>query len=370
MNEHIKEIEAGAKNLLLNCAELEPGDSILLVGEKSEAPYFDPLLCDDVAQVARSLGIEARVLLAEPVSNASEFPQFISDAMSTADKTIFFSRLGDQVRFMEASGNSKNIICYTLTRKHMSSPFASVNFKTMKRMHDLLTSQIIASTNYKIESDCGTSLSSEIIHDAQSTTSAVTEFTLELFPVMIFPPVNFNKLTGQIVLREFLLSSSVHKYSDSAFILKSPIVAKIENSRMVEFEGDKKEIVKLKMQLERAAEITGGDAYVLNSWHTGINPYTFFDGNPYSDLELWGTVAYGSPRYTHMHAAGNDPGDISIHLFDASISFDDQLFWDKGKFVFLDQPEVQAILDNRERKLLNSLIVKDIGLSTLQYNKP
>ena len=358
----IEEIEAGARNLLLNCAEVEAGDSILLVGEQSESAYFDPQLCDDIARVARGLGVETRVMLAEPVADASQFPQSISDAMLTVDKTIFFSRLGDQVRFMETPGKSKKIMCYTLTRKHLASPFASVSFKTMKKIHDLLTRKIIGSKKYRIETSCGNRLDSEIIHDPQSTISAVTEFSLELFPVMIFPPVNFSKLTGQVVLRDFLLSSSIHQYSDSAFLLDSPIVARIENSRMVEFEGAENEIEALKMQLEVAAEITGGDPYVLNSWHTGINPYTFFDGDPYADLELWGMVAYGSPRYTHIHAAGKNPGDISIHLFDASISFDDELFWDKGKFVYLDRPEVQALLDSQERELLNSSTVRDIGL--------
>jgi hypothetical protein len=31
-------------------------------------------------------------------------------------------------------------------------------------------------------------------------------------------------------------------------------------------------------------------------------------------------------------------------MFDATISFDDQLFWEAGRFVFLDQPEQQELL--------------------------
>ena len=33
-------------------------------------------------------------------------------------------------------------------------------------------------------------------------------------------------------------------------------------------------------------------------------------------------------------------------MFDATISFDDQLFWEAGQFVFLDQPEQQALLEH------------------------
>jgi hypothetical protein len=360
MKKYTENFEAGTKNLLLNCAQARPGDRVLLVGEQCDSPYFEPVLCDDVAQVAQKLGIHASAIMAEPVTDASRFPHSVSDAMMNVDTTIFFSRLGDQVRFLDTPGSSKKIMCYTLTRKHMSSAFASVGFSTMKNIHDLLINEITAAKKYKIEAACGTSLSSEIVHDPGSNKSAVTEFSLELFPVMIFPPVNFHNLHGQLVLKDFLLSSSTRAYEDSVLILDSPVIAQIENSCIVDFEGELTEIEQIKKQLERAASISGGNAYQINSWHTGINPYTFFEGDPYVDLERWGTVAYGSPRYTHIHAAGNDPGDISIQLFDASISFDSELFWDKGKFVFLDKPEVQALFN--ERGNIDSSTIRSIGL--------
>ena len=362
MKQTIDSIEAGAKNLLLNCAEASPGDSILLVGEESEFPYFDPLLCDDVAQMAQKLGMETRIIIEKPVSDASHFPESVSEAMLTADITLFFSRLGDQCRFIETPGAGKKISCYTLTRKHLGSSFASLNFKMMKKAHDLLTRRITGSRHYRIEAGCGTALDGEICHDSKSSKPAVTEFSIELFPVMIFPPVTFYHLHGTLVLSEFLMSTSTRAYGDSVLMLESPVRVEIKDSRMIAFDGAAKEVEKVKRHLERAAGITGGDAYVLNSWHTGINPYTFFDGDPYDNMEYWGTVAYGSPRYTHFHAAGKDPGDISIHLFDTSISFDDELFWDKGKFVYLDRPEVQALLDDQERELLNSSVIRDIGL--------
>ena len=361
MNKYTENFVAGAKNLLIGCAQAKPGDRVLLVGEQCESPYFEPTLCDEVAQVAQKLGLESRVLMAEPVADASQFPQSVSDAMMNVDATIFFSRLGDQVRFLDSPGNSKKIMCYTLTRKHMSSPFASVDFSTMKKIHDLLKDEITSAKTYKIEAACGTSLASEIDHDPDSEISAVTEFSLELFPVMIFPPVIFRNLCGQLVLKDFLLSSSTRAYDDSVLILDAPVIAEVENSRIVNFAGDDEQITRIRKQLERAASITGGDAYRINSWHTGINPYTFYDDDPYADLEHWGTVAYGSPRYTHIHAAGKDPGDISIQLFDASISFDGKLFWDNGKFVFLDRPEVQSLFKD-DNELVNSATIMSIGL--------
>lgn len=362
MKKYTENFAAGAQNLLLNCAQAKPGERVLLVGEQCESPYFEASLCDEVARVAEKLGLQVSVIMAAPVNNASQFPQSVSDAMLKVDQTIFFSRLGDQVRFLPTPGNSKKIMCYTLTSKHMESRFASVDFNAMKKMQDLLSSEIIGSKKYNIEAACGTSLTSEIVHGSDSSRSSMTEFSLELFPVMIFAPVTFVNLSGRLVLKDFLLSSSTRAYDDSALILKSRVTVEIESSRMVDFKGNSGEIERVKTQLERAASITGGDAYLINSWHTGINPYTFFDGDPYADLEHWGTVAYGSPRYTHIHASGHDPGDISIQLFDASISFDDELFWDRGRFVFLDRPEVQSIFNDQDGEVLNSSTLMNIGL--------
>ena len=359
MNE---DLEAGARNLLLNCARAKPGDRLLLVGEKSALPFFDSQLCSDVAEIAAKLGITTEIVLAEPVIDASQFPASVNQAMQPVDITIFFSRLGDQIRFSDSPGKSTKIMTYTLSRQHLSSPFATIDFNMMYRVFENLVAKIKGSEAYCINSENGTSLTAELPITQRSNQPVITEFTLDLFPVMIFPPVNFFNLNGHLVLDHFLLSSSTRTYSDSVLYLDSSITAVVEDSRMIGFEGDSKLITRLRNQLGRAAAITGGDPYRLNSWHTGINPYTFYSGDLHANLEQWGTVTYGSPRYTHIHAAGNDPGDVSIQLFDASIAFDGELFWDRGKFTYLDSPEVQALLNDTERKLLNSAVLEDIGI--------
>ena len=128
MNENI---EIGARNLLLNCANARAGDRILLIGEHDDSPYFDPQLCADVAGVAESLGASAEVIMAKTVTDASQFPGAVRDAMQAADVTIFFSRLGDQVRFLDSPGAGRKIMCYTLTREHLASPFAGMALLTI-----------------------------------------------------------------------------------------------------------------------------------------------------------------------------------------------------------------------------------------------
>ena len=355
----LDELEPGARNLLENCAGALPGDKILLVGEQGEDLYFEPELCRDVALIAESLGMKPTVILAEPVNNAVEFPDIVRREMEIADQIIFFSRLGDQVRFSLDAGNKKTVMTYTLDRSYLASPFASADFRMMKRMHDALLDVVLNAKSYTITAANGTNLHGKI---HESGIDAVSEFALELFPVMIFPPVNCYQLNGKLVIDHFVTSSSTNAYEGSTLVMDSPVVVAVTDSRITEFEGPDDLVEKLKAQLIKAAAVTGGDPFLINSWHTGINPNTYYKGDPFDDLELWGTVAYGSPRYTHIHAAGKDPGDAAFHFMDATIAFDDQVLWDEGRFVFLDRPEIQSMMDIDQRALLNSAVRHSIGM--------
>jgi len=353
------ELKPGARNLLETCAGAQAGDRVLLVGEEGQDLYFDPALCGAVAEVARDLGMQPEVVMAAPVADASEFPETVRVAMDRADRTIFFSRLGDQVRFNLGGDKAKAVMTYTLDLDYLAAPFASADFAVMKQVHDALLDLILNAKAYRITGDCGTDLTSEI---KAGRADAVADFALELFPVMIFPPVNCHNMNGVLAIKHFVTSSSTRAYEDSTLVLDQPVMVTVEDSRMVGFEGPDALVTRLKSQLERAAALTGGDPWLINSWHTGINPGTYYQGDPYEDLEKWGTVAYGSPRYTHIHAAGIDPGDAAFHLMDMTIAFDGETVWDKGRFVFLDRPEIQAMMDADQRALLNSGVCHDIGI--------
>lgn len=353
------DLEQGARNLLEGAAGAKPGDRVLLVGESGQDLYFDPALCPVVAQVARDLGLDAEVIMAEPVTDAAHFPPEVRAAMARADRTIFFSRLGDQVRFSLPDGKARAVMTYALDPGYLAAPFATADFGVMKQVHDALLDVILNASECRITGDCGTDLISRIW---PGRADAVADFALELFPVMIFPPVLCREMEGQLSIRHFVTSSSTRAYEDSVLLLDTPIMTRVEASRIVGFDGPEPLVKRLTEQLERAAALTGGDPFRINSWHTGINPGTYFKGDPYADLELWGTVAYGSPRYTHMHAAGNDPGDAAFHLMDLTIAFDGDVLWDRGRFIFLDRPEIQAMMGPRERAVLNSSVLNDIGL--------
>jgi len=338
-------IESGAINLLKNCANVNKGDRIVIVGESGPDPFFEVELCDVVAQVSQKMGCTAEIIMTAPMTLDDEFPKNLASAMETADVTIFFSRLGDQQRFSSMPGAGKKIMTYTVSLDHLGAPFGRADYQVGRKIQQKLLKTLVRTKSYQIVAPCGTNLVSKLnpSEDFLKTAQTTTNFTVDLFPEMIFPPVNCLNLQGRVVFRHFLLSTGTRIYDNSALKINSDIIAIVENSRIVGFEGAPEEVKTLKDQLQRAAAITGGDPYIINSWHTGINPNTFYNGDPYANLEQWGTVAFGSPRYTHIHCAGNEPGDVCLQVFDATITCDDQVLWDKGEFVFLNKPEIKAI---------------------------
>ena len=144
--------------------------------------------------------------------------------------------------------------------------------------------------------------------------------------------------------------------------LPIPVIANVENGDITSFDGEDGLVTRVKAQFERVGEMTSGNPFCVNSWHTGINPNTYYTGKATDDLERWGTVAYGSPRYTHFHACGVDPGDIAFTMIDATIAFDDEVFWRDGEFVFVDDPKVRALIAQYPNISDAFEVRRDIGL--------
>ena len=253
-------------------------------------------------------------------------------------------------------------MCYTYTREHFASKFSTIDHVKMQDIHHLLKDAILSSKEYSIRASCGTNLHGEIYQSLSSDKEATAEFEVDLFPEVIFAPIRCHRMSGNLVIQNFVTSSSTRMYDDSVLLFDQEVNALIVDSQITKLEGEHSQVEALEKQLKRAASITGGDPFSLNSWHTGINPGAFFNGDPYEDLERWGCIAFGSPRYTHFHGAGKDPGDVAYHLFDATISFDNQIFWQDGHFLFLDRPEIQSLLTREESKFLNSEFYLDIGI--------
>jgi len=169
-------------------------------------------------------------------------------------------------------------------------------------------------------------------------------------------------LSGRLVLTGALVSTNTDVYAGRVLPLRATLALLIERGRIRDFEGDAELVGRVRAQFERVGALGAGDPWAINSWHTGINPNTFFRGRADADWERWDRVAFGSPRYTHFHMCGADPGLVCGQLFDATISFDGEAYWRNGAFCFLERTEIRTLVGQHPAAPQLTETRRDIGI--------
>ncbi len=334
------DLRDGARNLLLDCVGMRRGDEVLLVGEDHRRAFFDANVCQVLATAVRELGGRPHIVIAPETDGPENVPDEVAQVMGQVDHTIFVSRLGDQLRFQEIEGPGTKTMCYLHDIEYLRNAFARVPYGALREVNELLQREIAARQHCRITCPEGTDLSGPVSGDA----AVLEDFSVRLFPVMIVPPIEAGGLSGRLVLSRWLLSTSTHLYEDSFLTLPVPLVVRLEEGRIVGIDGEAEEVDRVRRHFESVASRSGGEAFRIHSWHAGTNPTTFFHGRAEDDIEKWADMVFGSPRYTHFHACGIAPGDVSISLFDTTVTFDGEDFWKCGRLAFLDRPEVRDLL--------------------------
>lgn len=336
-------IEAGARNLLLDCVGIAPGDRLLLVCEARGNGYYDEAVAEAVARVATELGARTRSLR-YPLLHDDVLPADLGAEIDRHHHTVFFSRIGDQIRFWKGHEGGTRTMCYALDIDYLGSPFAGLSHRFMEELKAALEAFIRGAATWRVTCPLGTDVTGRVGFGADSETRA-DDFTLRLFPVTTFQPVSCRSMTGKVALARWLVGTGSRIYDPNVVDLDAVIFAAVEGGRIRGFSGHRPTVRKAEAHYDFVAAKFGIDRDRVHSWHAGINPRTFFPRPAETDLERWAGVAFGSPRYLHFHTCGDyPPGEICWSLFDCSVWFDDALVWDRGRFAFVDRPAIAALM--------------------------
>ncbi len=340
-----EDLQKGARNLLIGCVGVKPGDEVLLVREDPGPGYYDLEAGDAVEAEARRLGAKVHSLwTAAPLAGPEQFPKVVAAAMEQCDHTIFFSRIGDQVRFSRLPGSCTCTMTYALDAGYLASDFCTLPHALMQEVLRRFEAELDRARDWRITCPHGTDVSGTIPPPAGDG-QEITDFTLKLFPVGIFHPVSCATMSGRVVLSNWLAATGTHGYEPQILLLDRPVAAVIEAGRIVDFEGDEALRTKVRDHYARVAEIFDIDPQVVHSWHVGIHPKTYYDGAARDNIDRWGNVMFASPRYLHFHTCGDyAPGEIAWSVIDTTVTLDGTPYWQDGRFVFLDREDVQALL--------------------------
>jgi hypothetical protein len=334
-------IAAGARNLLVAGAGVRRGGKVLIVTEPPGTGRYQDNLAEPLVAESERLGARAEVLVLPLTVGPEDLPPALRVALEQADHTVFLHRIGDQLRFRPVPGTGTKVISYTLDDDYLSQDFGRTPAAVFEEVLERVLKVLRRARRYTIVCANG---SRAIMRMPRARKIPVTPFSIGNFPTMIIPPISTERLSGRLVLTHALTSTGIHDYPGSELPLPTPITFHVDSGRIVDITGQTVLAATVDAHLTRVAKhFYGGDRGALFGWHTGINSTTFFRGNALTEADRWGNVAFGSPRYSHFHFCGTEPGEVSGAIFDATIAFDDQIVWQDGRLALFSSTEIDDI---------------------------
>ncbi len=344
MSEDHESLRAGARNLLLGCAGVGAGDSVLIVREDATDGYYDDVVPRVLAEEAGRLGARVHGFSTAVVGGPEDFPEVLVGAMERADHTVLCSRIGDMMRFKSLPGAGTVTMCYALDRDYLASHFARVPYGLMKEVCGLLQGELDRVGEWRLTCPLG----SDVVGSSDPATYArdtAKDFSLRLFPIGTFRPFPCGSMSGRLVTR-WLPPAVTHRYEPYGIALDEPVAAIIERGHIVGFDGPLGSVARAREHYEMVGATFDVDPFIVDSWHGGTNPKVFYSGAAEENLERWAGVMWGSPRYAHFHTCGDyNPGEVLLSIIDPTIVLDGQTYWRDGRFVFLERDGVRALLE-------------------------
>ena len=336
-------VAEGARNLLRNCVGLDSGQDLLIVREPASCDYYDQRAPDAVEAEATAMGARVHSLRTPPVDGPDDVPAYLSAAMEQVGHTVFFSRIGDQMRFYPLPGPGSKTMCYSLDATLLAGEACRVPYQLALETLSHVQEKLDHTTHWRVTCPLGTDIAG-VCDPVVQTADAKAGFTIRLFPLGPFRTFSCAGVNGQLVSRWFP-GSATHRYEPYGLILDEPVALVVESGRIVDFVGPVSSVGTLREHYEHVAGCFDIDPFVVHSWHGGTNPKIFYPRTAESDVERWNGVVHSHPRYTHFHTCGAyNPGEIVVGLIDATIFINAEPYWHRGRLTLLEHDDARSLL--------------------------
>lgn len=317
----------GARNLLLDCAEMSAGQRLLIIAEP-DGDYYDPGLAPAIATEAGRLGIEVAIRKVPFNPAVADPAPALAAAMDAVDRVLFLARLGDQLRFRPSMAGAFAIMSYALDRDMLASPFGRVPHHAMATLKQLIDIALDAAGEIHVTCPAGT----DFRGPGARFPGAEGETTVRRFPLSVFsplPPVGF---AGQVAQTGFLCATGSQYYDPPACEIRGTLMVHVEGQRIAGFSGDPEDVARATAHYDHVAGLFDLERDHIHSFHAGIHPGLSYPMSPAQHFDRWSNGAFGNPRLLHFHTCGlHAPGEISVNVVDPTLRIDGVALWDHGR---------------------------------------
>lgn len=336
------DLTAGADNLLFGCMAARPGERLLIVREDSRHGYYDCTVSAFVADRARVRGLAVEEVEIGPPGVDRDLPPDLMAAMAKVDHTVFFARMGDQLRFDGMPGRCTKTMVYAYDVACLGSGFGTTPDRLMHEIKAYVERRLMRAKTISVSCPLGTELTGS---PTSFTDDDTGEVRIRRFPMTVFKPVPADGFSGRIALSRWLLGSGSHYYQPFEVRLDETVFAIIDRGHVIDFEGPAVAVTTVRDHHVKIGDMFGIDPFLVHSWHAGIHPRTFYPLPARHNPARWSALAFGSPRYLHFHVCGDDPpGEICWTVIDPTITLDGVPAWQDGRPLLMETPEARAIV--------------------------
>ncbi len=354
-------ISRGVHNLLINCAGAKSGDTLLLIREDHRLGYYGPGLAEAIASHAEALGLKVRLHEVPVLPDAEDLPSDVAKAFGGADHALFLARLGDQLRFRALPAGAQPIVSYVLDTETLSSPFAAASYQAFVDLKAVFNAMFFTAENIRVTCARGTDFHGRV---SPSVGQNAADVAIKRFPLPVFAPLDATGFTGRVAVAHFLAGTGSKYYAPYGLPLTGTLFAQIERARVVEWQGDKAEVAKLRAHYAFVADRYRLDGDAVHSWHAGIHPACAYRQVAHDNFERWSGGAFGNPRLLHFHTCGTyAPGEICWNIVDPTILVDGRTVWREGRIDVDAVPGMRDCLHQHPGiAALYAAPVQDIGI--------
>lgn len=319
-------LHAAIANMLSNCAGLAEGQSLLILTEDPQAGHYDAALPGSVAQVADAMGIEARQIELPHATCAEAPPPDVMTAIMAADRAVFLSRRGDQLRFDPVLSDAAPVMCYALDRQMMASGFGTADHRAFVALMDCLNTALAKASHIRVTCPLGTDFEGP----GAAFPESGAETTVRRFPLSVFTPVPAGRYGGQIAVAGFLTGTGKTRYAPYDLALHDVLTVQFDGTAITGFGGA--DASAAAAHYDRVGALLGIEPRYVHSWHAGIHPGCAYRQSAADNVERWACAAFGNPRVLHFHTCGTvAPGEVSLNVIDPTIRLDGVAVWEDGR---------------------------------------
>lgn len=336
----------GAMSLLRDCVGGKTGERLLIVSEVENAGYYDDQAPKQAAAAGRALGMSVYEMQSRSFVNDESEKTILLNSLIGFDHIVFFSRVGDQIRFSNNEKLPSSTMCYTLNREALNSNFGTACHHGMTEIKLALDHAIESANEIRVTCPRG----SEFIGRPDWGGNAPVDVCVKRFPLLVPRPVPAKGFSGRIALARFLVGTGSRHYEPYYLPLPNDVFAIVEYGRITKFEGKAHDIASVEKHYKHVSQLFSIDPWCVDSWHAGIHPGCHFNANAEADILRWCGTAFGNPRILHFHTCGEyAPGEISWNILDPTVYIDNVAVWEAGRLYLSRVQDGEEILQRHPK---------------------